>query len=86
MRKSMKTILAALALATPLALTSCNGALDDIFGEWDKPSANTNTNTDPTPAASNTYLKWNGTDALVATEIPSDAKVMSASETTWNGT
>lgn len=82
----MKTILAALVLATPLALTSCEGTLDDVFGEWDKPSANTNTNTDPTPAATNTYLKWDdGTQTLVATELP-DAPKMAASTTTWSGT
>ena len=42
MRKSIKTILAALALAMPLVLTSCEGTLDDIFGEWDRPSGNAN--------------------------------------------
>ena len=36
--KSIKTILAALVLAMPLALTSCEGSLDDVFGEWDKPA------------------------------------------------
>lgn len=85
MRKSIKTILGgAILVALPMLLTSCEGTLDDVFGEWSRPTPGNNTNT--TPAASNTYLKWNGTDALVATEIPSDAKVMSASETTWNGT
>ena len=57
-----------------------------MFGEWSRPTGN-NSNTDSDKdKSSNTYLKWNGTDALVATEIPSDAKVISASETTWNGT
>lgn len=81
----MKTILAALALATPLALTSCEGALDDIFGEWDKPTPTDNSGSGSTPAASNTYLKWNGTDALVPTELP-DAPKMTASTTSWSGT
>jgi len=67
----MKTILAALALATPLALTSCEGTLDDVFGEWDKPSANTNTDSgsDSTPAVSNNYMEWDGSD-LAAQAIP----------------
>ncbi|WP_091838401.1 hypothetical protein [Prevotella sp. ne3005] len=63
----MKTILAALVLATPLALTSCEGTLDDVFGEWSRPSGNTNT--DPTPAVSNNYMEWDGT-ALAAKAIP----------------
>ncbi len=39
MRKSMKSLLAVLVLATPLALTSCEGMFDDIFGEWSRPTA-----------------------------------------------
>ena len=39
MRKSMKSLLAVIVLATPLALTSCEGMFDDIFGEWDRPTA-----------------------------------------------
>lgn len=83
-----KYFVAALLLGLPLAFTSCDPYLDDIFGEWSRPSGNTNTNpgTDPTPAASETYLKWNGTDALVATPLPESYKKMSASETTWSGT
>lgn len=83
-----KYFAAALLLGLPLAFTSCEGALDDIFGEWDKPAANNNTNpcTDSTPAPLTTYLKWNGTDALVATPLPESFKKMSASETTWSGT
>ena len=43
MRKSMKSILAVLVLATPLALTSCEGALDDILGEWSRPTPGSST-------------------------------------------
>ena len=35
----MKSFLAVLLLATPLALTSCEGSLDDILGEWSRPTA-----------------------------------------------
>lgn len=38
MRKSMKSLLAVIVLATPLALTSCEGTLDDILGEWSRPT------------------------------------------------
>ena len=72
MKKSIKTILGgAILVALPMLLTSCEGTLDDVFGEWDKPSANTNTNpsSDPTPAVSNNYMAWNGT-ALAAEAIP----------------
>ena len=41
MRKSMKSFLAVLVLATPLALTSCEGMFDDIFGEWSRPVPST---------------------------------------------
>lgn len=34
-----KYFAAALLLALPLAFASCEGSLDDIFGEWDKPSS-----------------------------------------------
>ncbi len=43
--KSIKTILAAFALAMPLVLTSCEGTLDDVFGEWSKPAPSTVTPT-----------------------------------------
>lgn len=39
MKKLLKSILeGALLLVLPLCLTSCEGTLDDIFGEWDKPT------------------------------------------------
>ena len=82
MKKSIKTILAALALATPLALTSCNGALDDIFGEWDKPSANTNTDSGSTPAVSNTYRVYTSGTAYTDETIPSGTTVTNTL-TTW---
>ena len=39
----MKSILAALVLATPLALTSCDPYLDDVLGEWSRPTPGNNT-------------------------------------------
>ena len=39
MRKLMKSIfMGAAMLALPMMLTSCEGTLDDVFGEWDRPS------------------------------------------------
>ena len=38
MRKLMKSILAVLVLVTPLVLSSCEGALDDLLGEWSRPT------------------------------------------------
>lgn len=37
----MKSLLAVLVLATPLTLTSCEGTLDDILGEWSRPVPST---------------------------------------------
>ncbi len=75
--KSIKTILAAFALAMPLVLTSCEGTLDDVFGEWSKPAPST-----PGPAAvtsiklNETTLYKNKGDAavtLTATVAPENA-------------
>lgn len=39
MRKLMKSIfMGAAMLALPVMLTSCEGTLDDVFGQWDRPS------------------------------------------------
>ena len=37
-------------LAMPLMLTSCEGMLDDIFGEWSRPTGNNSSNNDSKPA------------------------------------
>ena len=39
-----------LMLAMPLMLTSCEGMLDDIFGEWSRPTGNNSSNNDSKPA------------------------------------
>ena len=40
MKKSFRSIsTAAMLLVTTLVFTSCEGAFDDIFGEWDKPGS-----------------------------------------------
>ncbi len=57
MRKSMKFYLGgAILLALPLFLTSCEGTLDDIFGEWSKPVAKPN-ETPSDPSSDKTVTK-----------------------------
>ena len=78
MRKSMKSLLAVILLATPLVLTSCEGALDDVLGEWSRPTPgnnnnhNNNTNTTPSADMTNKYRVWNGSD-YDTPDIPSTA-------------
>ena len=86
MKHSLKSILAvAMLLTMTLVFTSCEGALDDIFGEWDKPSGGANAGA--TSADVVTYLKWDdATKALKATPLPGSYKTMTATETTWSGT
>lgn len=86
MKHSLKSILVAgMLLTTTLVFTSCEGALDDIFGEWDKPSGGANAGA--TSADVVTYLKWDdATKALKATPLPGSYKTMTATETTWSGT
>ena len=38
MRKLMRIFMGAAMLALPMMLTSCEGTLDDVFGQWDRPS------------------------------------------------
>lgn len=48
MKQSMKHLLGGmLLLAMPLMMTSCEGTLDDIFGEWSRPTGQQN-NQEPT--------------------------------------
>lgn len=52
-----------LMLAMPLMLTSCEGMLDDIFGEWSRPTGGTSTSTEKTASisfAKSTELKHFG--------------------------
>ncbi len=72
-----KYFAAALLLALPLAFASCEGALDDIFGEWDKPSANTNTDPNTESVHSKQYLVYSYSTALDSawTDIPANATV-----------
>ena len=37
-------------MAMPLMFTSCEGTLDDIFGEWSRPTGNNSSNNDSKPA------------------------------------
>lgn len=37
MRKLMRIFMGAAMLALPMMLTSCEGTLDDVFGEWSRP-------------------------------------------------
>ena len=80
--KSMKSMMmgGAILLGLTMCLTSCEGTLDDIFGEWSRPTGN-NGNTKTTVAVKSvtldqtTLTKAVGDDAvtLTATVDPSDA-------------
>ena len=80
--KSMKSMMmgGAILLGLAMCLTSCEGTLDDIFGEWSRPTGN-NGNTKTTVAVKSvtldqtTLTKAVGDDAvtLTATVDPSDA-------------
>ena len=82
MMKSIKSMLmgGAILLGLTMCLTSCEGTLDDIFGEWSRPTGN-NGNTKTTVAVKSvtldqtTLTKAVGDDAvtLTATVDPSDA-------------
>ena len=58
-------------LCLAMCLTSCEGALDDVLGEWSRPTPgnNTNNNTNTTPTTSSNYMEWDGSD-LAAQAIP----------------
>lgn len=47
-----------------MCLTSCEGALDDVLGEWSRPTPGNNTNTTPTADHSNQYLVYSYSTAL----------------------
>lgn len=50
MKLNLKTLIyRALVLTSTLVFTSCEGALDDIFGEWDKPAPAEAAAETPTP-------------------------------------
>ena len=81
MMRSMKSMRGgAILLGLTMCLTSCEGTLDDIFGEWSRPTGN-NGNTKTTVAVKSvtldqtTLTKAVGDDAvtLTATVDPSDA-------------
>ena len=44
MRKLMKIFMGAAMLGLPMMLTSCEGTLDDVFGEWSRPVNNNGNN------------------------------------------
>ncbi len=60
-----------------MCLTSCEGALDDVLGEWSRPTPGNNTNTTPSTDMANKYLvySYDTTNGLKSTptQIPSDA-------------
>ena len=66
-----------------MCLTSCEGALDDVLGEWSRPTPGNNTNTTPSTDTTNKYRVWNGTDYDTPT-IPSTAIDASTITTTIN--
>ena len=58
-----------LMLAMPLMFTSCEGMLDDIFGEWSRPTGNNSSNNDSKPAEDFPETSMEGTPlTLVAIE------------------
>ena len=87
MKHSLKSILAAgLLLTTTLVFTSCDGAFDDIFGEWDKPAANTNTNTDSSTESSITYRVYTSGTAYTDETLPTSGITTESDITnTWSG-
>lgn len=65
----MKSIFAALVLATPLALASCEGALDDVLGEWSRPTpGNNNNNTTTSTTIEHVEYTVSGTTASSSTK------------------
>ena len=71
MKHSLKSILAAgMLLALPLAFTSCEGALDDIFGEWSRPVPVS----DITISDASLEMEVNNQAQLSATAYPENAK------------
>lgn len=66
-----------LLLSLSVSLTSCEGVLDDILGEWSRPSGN-NSNTD-SDKASGTYIVYTAAGVSKNESIPTNA-------TKWTGT
>jgi hypothetical protein len=59
MIRSLKSIsAAAMLLVTTLVFTGCEGAFDDIFGEWDRP-AKTDSSTSTNKVGSITFVTSN---------------------------
>ena len=52
-----------------MCLTSCEGSLDDVLGEWSRPTPGNNTTNTTTPTTSSNYMEWDGSD-LAAQAIP----------------
>ena len=85
MKKILSKLMGGVLLfSLSMSLTSCEGALDDILGEWSRPTPGNNTNTNTTPSTSTNYMAWNGT-ALAAEAIPSDAKEVTTATTKFEG-
>ena len=53
-----------------MCLTSCEGALDDVLGEWSRPTPGNNTNTNTTPSTTIEYVEYtvSGTTASPSTK------------------
>ena len=65
-----------------MLLTSCEGTLDDIFGEWSRPTPTDNSGSGSTPAASNTYRVYTSGTAYTDETLPSGTTVTNTL-TTW---
>ena len=100
MNKSLKALFMAsmlpvMMLMAAVTLTSCEGTLDDIFGEWSRPTGQQNNEPpkpDDTPVAvtgvtidqSTLSLAIDASAQLVATVLPADAANKSVSWSSSN--
>lgn len=67
-----------------MCLTSCEGALDDVLGEWSRPTPGNNTNT--TPSASSTYRVYTSGTSYTDEALPTSGVTTEANITnTWTG-
>ncbi len=65
-----------------MLLTSCEGTLDDVFGEWDRPTPTNNSGSGSTPAASSiSYMAWNTTSEQLEEKTISSGYIVLASAT-----
>lgn len=73
-----------LLFSLSMCLTSCEGALDDVLGEWSRPTPGNNTNT--TPTTSSTYRVYTSGTSYTDEALPTSGVTTEANITnTWTG-